>query len=111
MGAPHLAVLVLGMSYRYVFLMLRAAQEMFESRQSRMVGVLDGRQRRRIASASIGVLLTKSLDLSSEVYLAMQSRGFRGEPYTMDDFEMRGRDWYAAGAFIILSATAFWLGR
>src|SRR5262249_17588728 len=75
---PRMAVLVLGMSYRHVFLMLRTARDMFESRQSRMVGVLDGPRRRHIAAASAGVLLGKSLHLSNEVYAAMLARGFRG---------------------------------
>jgi cobalt/nickel transport system permease protein len=111
LGAPQLVVLVLGMSYRYVFVMLRTAQEMFESRHSRMIGMLDGAQRRRLAAASIGVLMAKSLHLSGEVYLAMQSRGFRGEPRTIDDFNMRARDWWAVASFLALAAAAFWLGR
>ena len=76
-----------------------------------MVGVLDGRRRRHIAAASAGVLVDKSLQLSNEVYAAMLARGFKGEPYTMDDFEMRAHDWWAGGAFAALSAAAFWLGR
>ena len=48
-----------------------------------------------MAGAAAGVLLNKSLQLSEEVYLAMQSRGFRGEAYTMDDFRMTRRDWLA----------------
>jgi cobalt/nickel transport system permease protein len=111
LGAPQLVVLVLGMSYRYVFVMLRTAQEMFESRHSRIIGMLDGGQRRRLAAASIGVLMAKSLHLSGEVYLAMQSRGFSGEPRTMDDFEMRPRDWCAAAGSLALAVAAFWLGR
>jgi len=111
LGAPQLVILVLGMSCRYLFLMLRTAEDMFESRQSRMIGVLDSRPRRQIAAASIGVLLGKSMQLSSEVYLAMQSRGFRGEPYTMDDFRLRASDWWAGAGFLGLAVAAFWLGR
>ena len=108
---PMVFVVILGMTYRYIFLMLQTAQDMFESRQSRMVGTLDGADRRRLASASVGVLLSKSIHLSGDVYLAMLSRGFRGEIYTLDDFQMRPRDWIALAGLLGIAALAFWLGR
>lgn len=108
---PIVFVVILGMTYRYIFVMLETARNMFEARQSRMVGTFDASESRRIAAASIGVLLTKSFHLNSEVYLAMQSRGFRGEVYTLDEFAMKRRDWFALGLFIIVAIIAFWLGR
>ncbi|MGN6674546.1 MAG: cobalt ECF transporter T component CbiQ [Thermomicrobiales bacterium] len=107
---PVIFVVILSMTYRYIFLLLQTAQDMFESRQSRAVGVLDGAERRRVASASVGVLLGKSFQLSSDVYLAMQSRGFRGEVHTLDDFQMRTRDWLGLAGFVVLAALVFWLG-
>lgn len=108
--APVVFVVILGMTYRYIFLMLQTAQDMFESRQSRMVGALEGADRRRLAGASVGVLLSKSMQLSSDVYMAMLSRGFRGEVYTLDDFRMRTRDWVALAGLLGAAALAFWLG-
>ena len=108
---PVVFVVILGMTFRYIFLLLQTARDMFESRQSRMVGQLEGPDRRRLASASVGVLLSKTLQLSGDVYMAMQSRGFRGEVYTLDDFVMRARDWAALAGFVGLAALAFWLGR
>ncbi len=108
---PIVFVVILGMTYRYIFVMLETARNMFEARQSRLVGALDGRESRRLAAASIGVLLTKSYHLNSEVYLAMQSRGFRGEVYTLDEFAMKRRDWLALAAFSLTAIFAFWLGR
>lgn len=108
---PVVFVVILGMTYRYIFLMLQTARDMFESRQSRMVGVLDSADRRRLASASVGVLLSKTFQLSNEVYMAMLSRGFRGEVYTLDEFQMQPRDWAWLAGFAGLSALAIWLGR
>src|SRR5215213_7648461 len=67
---PVVFVVILGMTFRYIFLMLETARDMFDSRQSRMVGVLEGAERRRLADASVGVLLSKTLQLSSDVYMA-----------------------------------------
>lgn len=108
---PVVLVVILGMTHRYIFLLLQAARDMFESRESRTVGTLDGRQRRQLAAATSGVLLSKTLLLSTDVYAAMQSRGFRGEVYTLDDFKMRGRDWVALVIFMTTALILFWLGR
>ncbi len=108
---PAVFVVIVGMTYRYIFLMIETARAMFESRRSRMVGVLAGPDRRRLAAASVGVLLGKSFQLSNEVYLAMRSRGFRGEVDTLDDFRMGLPDWACLIAFFALASLVFWQGH
>lgn len=108
---PVVIVTILGMTYRYIFVILRTAFEMFESRKSRTVGVLEPVERRRLASAAVGVLLSKSIQLSGDVHLAMQSRGFRGEVYLLHDFRARAIDWFWMGGFALIAAAAFWWGR
>ncbi len=111
LGLPAVIVVSLGMTYRYIFLLLQTAREMLESRQSRTVGELPGSEHRRMAAASVGVLLGKSLQMSGEVYLAMQSRGFRGEVDTLDEFKMAPRDWLAMTVMVAIAVVAFLLGR
>ena len=108
---PVLLVVILGMTYRYILLMIGTAREMFEARRSRLVGRLEAAESRRLAVATAGVLLGKSMQLSSDVYLAMQSRGFRGEVYVLDEFSMRLRDWNCLALFLTLAAAAFWMGH
>jgi energy-coupling factor transporter transmembrane protein EcfT len=64
-----------------------------------------------LSAATAGVLLSKSLQLSGEVHLAMQSRGFRGEVHVMRDFRIRPSDWCWLGAFATLATTVAWWGR
>jgi cobalt/nickel transport system permease protein len=59
----------------------------------------------------VGVLLSRTFQLSSDVYLAMQARGFRGEVYVLDDFQMKGWDWAALLMFLALAAACVRLGR
>jgi cobalt/nickel transport system permease protein len=92
-------------------LLLETAHELFESRKSRTVGELTGAERRRIAVANVGVLLSRTFQLSGDVYLAMQARGFRGEVYLLDDFQMKRRDWTALLIFLALAAACIRLGR
>jgi cobalt/nickel transport system permease protein len=110
-GAPVVVVAILGMTYRYMFLFLATACDMFESRESRIVGVLDPADRRRLAAASAGVLLGKTLQVSGEVHMAMQARGFRGEVRLLDELQMRPHDWLRLAAFVGAATLAVWLGR
>ena len=84
---------------------------MFESRESRAVGTLDPEDKRRLATATVGVLLSKSYHLSLDVHLAMQSRGFRGEVYMLDDFEMHQADWAWLVLFFAGAVAVSWWGR
>jgi cobalt/nickel transport system permease protein len=108
---PTVLVAILGMTYRYVFEILRTALDMFESRRSRTVGSLSAAESRRLAASAVGVLLSKSVHLSSDVHLAMQSRGFRGEVHVLPDFRARAADWYWLAGFVFLAAAALWWGR
>ncbi len=108
---PAVAVVVLGMTWRYILLLLQAAHAMLDARRSRTVGRLPGPERRRTTAAAAGVLLERSMRLSQDVFLAMQSRGFRGEIHVADEFRMRSRDWAALGAFALLAGLGVWMGR
>jgi len=108
---PTVLVAILGMTYRYVFEILRAALDMFESRRSRTVGSLGPAESRRLAASAVGVLLSKSVHLSGDVHLAMQSRGFRGEVHVLPDFRTRAADWCWLAGFVFLAAAALWWGR
>ncbi len=108
---PVVFVVILGMTYRYIFVILQSAFEMMESRRSRSVGPLARAERRRIAASSVGVLLSKSLQLSGDVHLAMQSRGFRGEVRLLEDFHAKASDWVWLGGFAALAAAVVWWQR
>jgi energy-coupling factor transporter transmembrane protein EcfT len=102
---------MLAMTHRYAFLLIETANQMFESRQSRTVGVLPSAERRRMAARTAGVLLSKSVELSQEVYLAMMSRGFRGEIRLLAEFQMTPLDYAGLAAFLASSVLVVWLGR
>jgi cobalt/nickel transport system permease protein len=108
---PDELTAMLAMTHRYVFLLVETASQMFESRQSRTVGRLPGGEQRRMTARTAGVLLSKSIDLSNDVYLAMQSRGFRGKICILSSFHMKPLDYAGLFAFLCASVVAFWIGR
>lgn len=108
---PDVFILILGMTYRYIYLLLHTTNDMFLSRKSRVVGKMDTTEDRNMLAAISGTLLNKSLNMSSEVYLAMQSRGFRGTIVTLKPFKMHNRDWVWLIIFLALAIVAIILGR
>ena len=110
---PREAIAMLAMTYRYVFLLVETATQMLDSRRSRTVGVLPGPERRRLATRTAGVLLSKSVTLSDEVYQAMRSRGFRGEVRTLSSSSSSLTLWDCTALllFWVTAALAVWKGR
>jgi cobalt/nickel transport system permease protein len=108
---PVVIVVLLGMTYRYIFLLLQTAREISESRETRQIGVMAAADRRRLAAATAGVLLSKSLWVGGEVHMAMLARGFRGEVYLLEDLRMRWNDWLPLGASAAIATAAIWFGR
>jgi cobalt/nickel transport system permease protein len=111
LGVPDVIILTLGMTYRYLHLFLHAADDMFTSRKSRILRRMTPAEDRRLLAAMSGALLGRSLNMSTEVYLAMLARGYRGYPRTIDSFSLRPVDGLAAALVLTISAAAIWLGR
>lgn len=109
LGVPKAAIVVLSMTYRYIFVLIQTAREMLEGRESRTVGKLGAGDTRRLAASAMGVLLGKSLQLSEEVYQAMRSRGFHGEVYLLDEMRLMPADWLAIGAFGSAAVAFRWI--
>jgi cobalt/nickel transport system permease protein len=107
---PNALVLVLGMTYRYIFLVLHTANAMFLARKSRVVATTSGREQRWWIVSSMGVLMNRSLRMSEDVYQAMLARGFQGEMRTIDDYRMRPADWLLLVTCLLMAAAAVYVG-
>ncbi|MGA7669140.1 MAG: cobalt ECF transporter T component CbiQ [Nitrolancea sp.] len=102
---PEVFIVVLGMTYRYIFLLLKALENLFLARASRTVGQSTEQERRRWIGASMGTLLGKSFKTSNDVYQAMVARGFTGDVRTITNFAMRDEDWlFVAVAAVVLAS-------
>ncbi len=102
---PQVFVLILSMTYRYIFLFLHTANGMFLARKSRIVARTTGREQRRWISGSIGNLMSRAFKMSNDVYAAMLARGFTGEMRAYSPYRMHGRDWLALSATIAAAGT------
>jgi cobalt/nickel transport system permease protein len=102
---PGIFVVVLGMTYRYIFLFLQTVEHLFLARASRTVSGGMEAEKRRWVGATMGALMSKSFKTSNDVYLAMVARGFTGEFRSMNDFAMRDEDWlFVCSSILVLGA-------
>lgn len=90
---PKAFVMVLGMTYRYVFVLVGIAQEMHLALKSRIIRPGTRGQFRSWLGAIIGVLLRRSLETSERVNLAMISRGYDGRVKSINRFHSQPFDW------------------
>ncbi len=104
---PQVFILILSMSYRYIFLFLHAANGMIEARKSRTVGRTTGNEQRRWISGSLGALMNRSFAMSNDVYAAMLARGFSGQIRTYSAYRMTARDWLWLVGAVAIGVGAF----
>jgi cobalt/nickel transport system permease protein len=90
---PQVFVLILSMTYRYIFLFLHTVNGVFLARKSRIVARVRGAEQRRWIGGTLGNLIGRSFKMSNDVYAAMLARGFSGEMRTYSTFRMTTRDW------------------
>ena len=97
---PRIFILIIGMAYRYIFLLLNSVTDMYASRKARSVGNDQGevKEGQRFVAATAGALFGKAHVLSDEVHMAMVSRGYRGDAKTISRFTVGAREvLFAAG--------------
>jgi cobalt/nickel transport system permease protein len=90
---PRIFILVLGMAYRYIFLLLTSVTDMYVARTARTVEVdSDATSGRTFVAASAGALFGKSHALADEVHMAMVSRGYTGNVRSLSQSRPAVRD-------------------
>ena len=106
---PSLVVSIVGMTYRYIYLFLHTANNIFLARRSRTVARFSGVSDRLWIGQVMASALTRSQHLSEEVYLAMLSRGYTGEIVAVDEARARGRDFLWLAGAVASAAIILWV--
>ncbi|MGH3688336.1 MAG: cobalt ECF transporter T component CbiQ [Pseudonocardiaceae bacterium] len=105
LGVPRIFILIIGMAYRYIFLLLASVTDMYQARQSRTPGTpKHDRSARAFLGASVGALLGKASQLSEEVHQAMTARGFRGDAKTLEYHRPHAIDAYYVLTVVVFAA-------
>ncbi|ODA42084.1 cobalt ECF transporter T component CbiQ [Desulfosporosinus sp. BG] len=104
---PRIFIVTLEMTYRYIFVLITLLEDMFLARKARDSGHSSGAEQRRFVGSSIAHLFGKSLQMSEEVYTSMTARGYTGEIYTLQPFQLRWIDIFSIGVSLMLSLSLY----
>lgn len=105
-GIPSVFLLTIGMAHRYIFVMVSTIEQTFTAIKSRTSGKIRTAHGQNIITWNMASLWRRSLHMHSEVYSAMLSRGFSGEPKLAPAGErITVNDWlflaFSAGIFMV----------
>jgi len=89
---PQVFVFTLGLCYRYIYLFIEVVENTYLGIKSRIGTGLTSRKGQHIVAWNIASLWHRSYLLNEEVYKAMLSRGYTGEPVVLDEFKAGRRD-------------------
>jgi len=90
---PQVFVMTLGIAYRYIYLFVEMLENTYQAIKSRVGNSIHYKRGQHIVAWNIAYLWSRSYQLNEEVYKAMLSRGYRGEPLILDDFKVKTKDW------------------
>ena len=94
---PTAFVMILGMTYRYVFVLVGIAQDMSFALKSRTLSPERNANVGEWLGATIGVLFRRSMNMSELVNLSMISRGYDGRVRKVTEFRAEPFDWAFLG--------------
>jgi len=86
---PQVFVMTVGMCYRYIFLFVETVENTYLAIKSRIGSRIHYKKGQHIVAWNITYLWNRSRQLNEEVYNAMLSRGYRGEPVILNQFKMK----------------------
>ncbi|HNW39896.1 MAG TPA: cobalt ECF transporter T component CbiQ [Candidatus Omnitrophota bacterium] len=89
---PQVFIMILGMSYRYIYLFAGIIQNTYLAIKSRLGAGVRYQRGQEIVAWNIAALWERSVALNEEVYKAMLSRGYRGEVCVRNDFKIGIKD-------------------
>ncbi|MBI5888917.1 MAG: hypothetical protein HZB82_09460 [Deltaproteobacteria bacterium] len=110
---PQFFVTALFMTFRYIFILLKMAEDAAFAKKSRLISRAGLRQsqsqNQRWFASRVALFLKKSLDMAEDVMGAMASRGFTGQVKTFDGEGLRQRDyiWLFAAFFVFFLSVGF----
>lgn len=90
---PRIFVATLGMCYRYIYLFVEIIEDTYLAIKSRAGIRIHYKRGQHIVAWNIATLWARSYQLNEDVYQAMLSRGYGGDPVISHHFQIRAKDW------------------
>lgn len=107
-GVPQVFVMTAGICYRYIYLFIEIIQNTYLAIKSRVGFVSSLKKGQGIVAWNIAVLWQRSYRMNEEVYKAMLSRGYCGEPEVLNEFSAGPKDRFWLAAAMLIFASVFY---
>ncbi len=104
---PQVFVMTLGMCYRYIYLFIEIIENTYLAIKSRVGTGIHYKKGQHIVAWNIAFLWQRSYQLNEDVYKAMLSRGYHGEPVVFNEFRVKAKDWLWLSATLLISVMLF----
>lgn len=106
---PQVFVMTLGMCYRYIYLFVEMIENTYLAIKSRVGTKLHYKRGQHLVAWNIAYLWQRSYQLNEDVYKAMLSRGYAGEPALLSDFRFKAKDlvWLIFAAIMLTAVRKY----
>ena len=111
LGVPKVFVLTVSMCYRYLYLFAVMVENIFTAVKSRVGVVIQYKRGQQIVAWNIANMWNRAYRMNEDVYNAMLSRGYTGEPRLLSKFHTRFRDWLWLSVSVFACVAFFYWGH
>jgi cobalt/nickel transport system permease protein len=84
---------VASMGYRYIYLLVRKTEQFIMGLRSRQIVPATSARGQRWAASRIGLLFSISMDIGNELAMSMESRGYRGDRFRIQELKFKMDHW------------------
>ncbi len=106
---PDTFLMIITLSYKYVFILAKTVEDMHLSKKSRLSGPAGNADARRWIAGRIVFLFRKTQQRCEEIFRAMLGRGFSGDIRICGAKGLHARDWITGAALLLAGALFLWM--
>jgi cobalt/nickel transport system permease protein len=106
---PDTFLLIITLSYKYIFVFAKTVENMYLARKSRLLGMVKNDEARMWIAGRIAFMFRKTMARYDEVFSAMVARGFTEEVKFSDLGALSRMDGYAGCFFLLAGIVLLWM--
>lgn len=107
--APDAFLMIISLTYKYIFIFAKTVEDMHLAKKSRMVGDTSDSEARKWIADRIAVVFKKTQLRCEDIFSAMQSRGFSGDVRIYGFRKLAVKDYMAGLVFLTAGLAAIWM--
>jgi cobalt ECF transporter T component CbiQ/cobalamin biosynthesis protein CbiM len=106
---PDTFLMVINLTYKYIFIFAKTVEDMHLAKKSRMVGDTSDSDARKWVAGRIALVFKKTQLRCEDIFRAMVSRGFSGEVKMYGFRKLAAKDYIAGFLFLTAGVAAIWM--